>query len=529
MSERFLNDRVELHCGDCREVLATLDENSIDSCVTDPPYGLEFMGKEWDSFAPRDRKNAAVWDGRRQAQNGWEETSERSGKGGGEPSYRSQHKGSKRCTICGKRQFSGSPCQCAEPKWCIEHRQEAPSAMLGFQAYMTDWAREVYRVLKPGAHLVAFGGTRTYHRMACAIEDAGFEIRDTVSWLYGSGFPKSHDVSKGIDRAAGAEREVVGVNEDYLRRKPNGMKTEGAAVYGYSQTQYETDARVTAPATDAARQWEGWGTALKPACELIVLARKPLSEGTVAANVLRWGTGAINVGACRVEANDGANRARPPRTPNEILGSGKGTNLTASEHNAAGRWPANVVHDGSDEVVAAFPETADSTPGIRNNNNQGHEGWSGGTFRSGPLYSGHSDSGSAARFFYTAKADADDRLGSMHPTVKPLDLMQWLVRLVTPPKGTCLDPFAGTGTTGEAAWREGMRAVLIEAEAEYQADIRRRMALALAGPDERNRESIKAKNLPRDDGPLFAARDQAWADMWARPFDFSQLKDDPAG
>jgi site-specific DNA-methyltransferase (adenine-specific) len=251
------------------------------------------------------------------------------------------------------------------------------------------------------------------------------------------------------------------------------------------------------PATDAAKQWEGWGTALKPACELIVLARKPLSEGTVAANVLRWGTGAINIAACRVEG-----QAKP---------FGNGTARTAGimgeseprgawESTASGRWPANVITDGSEEVIAAFPET---TTGDLNRANITAENQIYGA-RPKELHGLHSgDSGCAARYFYTAKADSDDRLGSKHPTVKPLDLIQYLVRLITPPKGICLDPFAGTGTTGEAAWREGMSAVLIEREAEYCADIRRRMMLVLAGPDERTRESIKAKNLPRDDGPLF--------------------------
>jgi site-specific DNA-methyltransferase (adenine-specific) len=272
---------------------------------------------------------------------------------------------------------------------------------------------------------------------------------------------------------------------------------------------------ITAPATDAARQWEGWGTALKPACELIVLARKPLSEGTVAANVLRWGTGAINVDGCRISiaGEEITPHVRDPRSSNEgwvrpwmgdqeKVASGQ---MAAYERmKDKGRWPANVVHDGSDEVVAAFPETDGGLGGSTRRTAFGlmnDDGWP----PSETVRTGFDDSGSAARYFYTAKADSDDRLGSKHPTVKPLDLMQWLVRLITPPKGTCLDPFAGTGTTGEAAWREGMSAVLIEREAEYQGDIRRRMKLCLAGPEERARESIRAKlkDKPRDDGPLF--------------------------
>jgi site-specific DNA-methyltransferase (adenine-specific) len=190
-----------------------------------------------------------------------------------------------------------------------------------------------------------------------------------------------------------------------------------------------------------------------------------------------------------------------------------------------GRWPANVLHDGSEEVVAAFPESETSrieTSSIAT----GSDGWGNIQTNRGPR--GYDGSGSAARFFYTAKANADDRLGSKHPTVKPVDLMQWLCRLVTPKGGTILDPFAGTGTTGEAAFREGFNAVLIESEPEYQADIRRRMALMMAGPDERLRESIKAKNLPRDDGPLFAPREndppprESWDEMWARPFDWDK-------
>jgi site-specific DNA-methyltransferase (adenine-specific) len=398
-----------LYCGDCRSVLTTLAPDSIDAVVTDPPYHLTSIVKRFAN-ASADREQYAA-------------TSN--------SAYMS-------------RGFMGKT-------WDG-----------GAVAFDPDTWRAVYRVLKPGAHLVACGGTRTYHRMACAIEDAGFEIRDTISWLYGSGFPKSRNIGKG------------------------------------------------------------WGTALKPACELIVLARKPLSEGTVAANVLRWGTGAINVDGCRVPGafESGWSQSGSKAGKNTCM-SGPNYARDPKPDNSVGRWPANVAHDGSDEVTAAFPDVhsagASCGPKFEGGNPNGVAYKHGGNgFRIGD------DSGSAARFFYTAKADADDRLGSRHPTVKPLDLMQWLVRLVTPKGGTVLDPFAGTGTTGEAAWREGMRAVLIEAEPEYQADIRRRMALVLAGPDERMRESIKAKNLPRDDGPLFATRDATWSDMWAKPFDFSK-------
>jgi site-specific DNA-methyltransferase (adenine-specific) len=239
------------------------------------------------------------------------------------------------------------------------------------------------------------------------------------------------------------------------------------------------------------------------------MARKPLAERTVAANVLRWGTGAINVDRCRIAAPEGVNRMEYFETGSK---SGYGGGLKGGASiglQANGRWPANVIHDGSEEVTAAFPETTSGT--FNGNRNADKFRSTYGDFKGTPERETpfEGSTGSAARFFYSAKADADDRLGSWHPTVKPVDLMQYLVRLVTPRAGVVLDPFAGTGTTGEAAWREGMRAVLVEAEPDYQADIRRRMALALAGPDERVRESIKARGTPIDYGPLFAALREA--------------------
>ena len=447
MFERFLGDRVCLYPGNCLDVLAELEPHSLDACVTDPPYHLVSISER---FGPGQKPAGDVPDGR----------------------YGRLSRG-----FMGKVWDRGD---------------------IAFQA---DTWRAVLRVLKPGAHLIAFGGTRTFARMVVPIEDAGFEIRDTIAWLYGSGFPKSHDVSKGIDRAAGAEREVVGTHRGGVKR--GGQYGADGIVNKLTEPERWRD--TTIPATDAARQWAGWGTALKPAMELIILARKPLSEGTVAANVLRWGTGAINIDGCRIASGDDLTRECMGLASAENNGWRRPWMETAEKQtfgSTNGRWPANVAHDGSEEVVAAFPDTGASPPiGAMGGGSNKHSIY--GDFAGGPHENGYGDSGSAARFFYTAKADADDRLGSKHPTVKPLDLMQWLVRLVTPRGGTVLDPFAGTGTTGEAAFREGMRAVLIEAEAEYQADIRRRMQLATAGPDERGRESIKAKNLPRDDGPLF--------------------------
>jgi site-specific DNA-methyltransferase (adenine-specific) len=373
----------------------------------------------------------------------------------------------------------------------------------GSHAHTVELWSEVLRVLKPGGHLLAFGGTRTYHRLACAIEDAGFEIRDQIAWVYGSGFPKSHNISKAIDKAAGAEREIVG-RSPWDSRKPNGSAS-------YSSVGLNAEAGggdITAPATEAARQWEGWGSALKPALEPICVARKPFI-GTLAENVLAYGTGGLNVDGCRVHADDAqggtytVKRLKPGATLNKTGGNWRPEDgIEYQDEMKVGRWPANLVHDGSEEVLAGFPDLGKSTGG-RDSRPSGFGEFGGGSRKIEKQDPGFGDSGSAARFFYTAKADSDDRLGSKHPTVKPVDLMQWLVRLVTSKDGLVLDPFAGTGTTGEAAFREGMRAVLIEREPEYQADIARRMALVLGGPDERRRETIKAKGLTADAGPLF--------------------------
>ncbi len=394
----FFDGKIRLHCGDCVEILPTLVENSIDSCVCDPPYGLQFMGREWDK----------LW------RNGTEADKAYVDRTGGELTSRARK--------------------------LPDYKASNPRQM---QIWHELWTREVYRVLKPGAHLIAFGGTRTYHRMACAIEDAGFEIRDQIGWCYGSGFPKSHNIGNGL------------------------------------------------------------GTALKPAWEPIVLARKPLSESTVAANVLKWGTGALNIDGCRVDGEPWKAHTAIGLGSVKFFTEGDTPVIEKSPHQL-GRWPANIIHDGSEEVVAGFPQS-DGQNGVVDGQTSERNIYNNGVGPR-PRFEPRGDSGSVARFFYTAKADSDDRLGSKHPTVKPLDLMQYLVRLVTPPKGTVLDCFAGTGTTGEAAFREGFSGVLIEREAEYQSDIRRRMGLVLGGPEERARESIKErmKDKPRDEGPLFS-------------------------
>jgi site-specific DNA-methyltransferase (adenine-specific) len=397
----FLDGRVTLLAGDCLEILAALPESSVDSVVTDPPYGLQFMGREWDK----------LW------RNGTE----------ADTAYVERTKGELTSRARNLPDYSASK----------------PEQM---QEFHEAWARGALRVLRPGGHLVAFSSTRTCHRMVCAIEDAGFEIRDQLAWTFGSGFPKSRNIGNG------------------------------------------------------------WGTALKPAWEPICLARKPLI-GTVAANVLEHGVGALNIDGCRIE---GAPPSVPQPSFNSPTGNvygfqtGEGRNGAMSA--AIGRWPANLIHDGSEEVVAAFPESGAPCGSAKKGDSQG---WIAGSpasqAGSNAAYVG--DTGSAARFFYTAKADAEDRLGSKHPTVKPLDLMQWLVRLVTPKGGMVLDPFSGTGTTGEAAWREGMRAILIEREPEYQADIARRMELAV-NPTKRAAVAKTKNNLDNpDDLPLFALQE----------------------
>ncbi len=323
---------------------------------------------------------------------------------------------------------------------------------------------EVLRVLKPGGHLLAFGGSRTYHRLACAVEDAGFEIRDQIMWVYGSGFPKSLDVSKAIDKAAGAEREVVGLKDvGPDMRGGNLMSSDGRMV-----------AEITAPATDDAQRWQGWGTALKPAHEPIVVARKPLA-GTVAANVLTYGTGALNIDGCRVgrdeaDASRAGHRTATFGTQHTVSG---GDGSGGWEQNAAGRWPANLIHDGSDEVVTLFPDSSGGAFPKKANVPTGRHydgGW-------GAVDNGvrtEMGDGSAARFFYCAKTSKKDRNeglddGNTHPTVKPTELMRYLVRLVTPPNGLVLDPFCGSGSTGKAAVLEGFQFLGIEQDAEYAA------------------------------------------------------------
>lgn len=328
-------------------------------------------------------------------------------------------------------------------------------------AYSVDLWSEALRVLKPGGHLLAFGGTRTVHRMTVAIEDAGFEIRDGIDWLYGSGFPKSLDVSKAIDKAAGAEREP-GVPGPYASRRP---RDEVSAVSAYHDGVGDAaSALITAPATDDARRWAGWGTALKPAREPIVVARKRLA-GTVAANVLAHSTGAINIDACRVEVTDEsyAKNASGDRGHADNRQRDMRFKMTAGSAHTLGRWPSNVVLSH-----AAAPNGGDACA----------EGCAEGC----AVAELDAQSG-ASRFFpvfrYQAKAPIRERPkvgGVAHPTVKPLALMRWLVRLVTPPGGVVLDPFGGSGTTAEACVAEGFACVVVEREANYLPLINARLS-----------------------------------------------------
>lgn len=318
------------------------------------------------------------------------------------------------------------------------------------------WA-EVLRVLKPGGHLAAFSASRTYHRMTCAIEDAGFEIRDSLMWVYGTGFPKSQDVSKFIDKELGVEGAKGAVTGRSSTKEIGTTGHVGGEYHEYI------------PGSPQAREFDGFGTALKPAFEPIVLARKPLSEGTVAANVLRWRTGALNIDDTRVQAHDGTSTARKPSLVKDTSAPfGKGVAMGGNGSDL-GRWPANVVHDGSDEVVGAFPDSKGQQGDVK-----GTEQRNNNVFGKMPPPSAHAkrgDSGSAARFFYSAKASKADRNGSKHPTVKPISLMEWLCTLITPPGGTILDPFGGSGTTAIAASNKGFPVILCEREAEYIADI----------------------------------------------------------
>lgn len=422
---------VEIIEGDCRSVLKELADNSVDAVVTDPPYGLEFMGKDWDAPWKTDRRQTFDGTLTDKRENPYGRSKVRNGSGA---SYGADAR-----------------------------------IMRYFQEWCESWAVELLRVLKPGGHVLAFGGTRTYHRLASAIEDAGFEIRDQIGWLYGSGFPKS---------------------------------------------------------SNQHGDWEGWGTALKPAWEPIVVARKPLI-GTMEKNLLAHGVGALNIDECRVPIDPTADASqlrtmqrgrRTEDTGGQTWGLSKLTGDQPQVVSPEGRWPANVIHDGSDEVLAGFPESKGQQGDVRGTEPSGVTKDIYGKFGGRVASPARNDSGSAARFFYCAKASKKDRddgvttppkafvqfqtangtsgkassisegrnteYRNTHPTVKPTDLMRYLCRLVTPPGGTVLDPFMGSGSTGRGAVLEGFSFIGIEQDAAYFdiADMRIAAAEAEAAP-----------------------------------------------
>jgi len=412
-------------CGNSLEILKTLEQNSIDSIVTDPPYELGFMGKSWDA--------------------------------------------------------SGI-------------------------AYNIDLWKECLRVLKPGGHMLAFSGTRTYHRMTCAIEDAGFEIRDQIQWIYGSGFPKNLDISKQIDKKLGAERKVVGESKTggFARQ----MKVN--AEHGFRPNDYYAESGnkfySNEAVTNDAKRFEGWGTALKPANEPICVARKPVSEKTIAENVLKYGTGGINIDECRIFTDDnicGSGGSRKVAlTGDDRKGKSLGMFRETTEgvgyrQNNAGRWPANIIFD---EDAAKVLDEQTGTLKSGSNCVRRKEGFfieHGGLGKEGDVQTTYGDSGGASRFFYVAKASqkeknqglesrtkqivndgrktsidnayqrGDTERLNIHPTVKPIQLMKYLITLVTPKGGTVLDPFLGSGTTALAAKLLGFDCVGIELSQEY--------------------------------------------------------------
>lgn len=528
----YTDEQVQLFLGDCLDVMATIEAESVDSVCTDPPYGLEFMGEDWDRPWAVSATNAVGYAGRDALTL---------------PAHRDNRNAN--CRACGGRQRGAKRCECPTPQW----DRDPAADMRAYQSWCEQWATECLRILKPGGHLLAFGGTRTWHRLAAAIEDAGFEIRDSIAWIYGSGFPKSLDVSKAIDKRRDwdslpllqekirSARTALGISQSEAARRI-GLIGETETLGGGGFMWFETGLRIPTrtqyaalksvlslddqcdavfeeaeresityesrpgmakswtegtgwngknavgpvAVTDAAKQqWQGWGTALKPSHEPVVVARKPLS-GTVAANVLAHGTGALNIDGCRVEAHDAqlAEKYASVQTAgaraNSVYGKDARDRAGSAPH-TAGRWPANVVLD--DAAAAELDrQSGDSRSRIGVPTERAGGSATNFAMTKGGT-TGYEDAGGASRFFptfrYTAKAATAERPtadGVAHPTVKPLDLMRWLVRLVTPPGGTVLEPFAGSGTTVEACIHEHKRCIAIEREPSYLPLIRARLS-----------------------------------------------------
>lgn len=335
--------------------------------------------------------------------------------------------------------------------------------------------KEVFRVLKPGGHCLAFYGTRTYDWGVMAMRFAGFEVRDCIQWLYGSGFPKSHNIGKAIDKIEGNQREIIGENK-YASRRPNPMNGQ---TYMMNETSWDCSKNLME--TKGNTEWEGWGSALKPANEPIVLARKPLEKGlSIAENVLKWGTGGINIDGCRIGFTDDVNMAATQKTNNlskvKFFDNYRNDlQIPIETYKSNGRFPANIILDEKAAEILDEQSGVLKSGKMTSNHNRTTDGSPNGIYGkfdiNHPLAETYGDSGGASRFFYVAKASKSERNNGLennfHPTVKPIKLMQYLVRLITPPNGIVLDPFCGSGTTGIACKLEGFEFVGIEQDAEY--------------------------------------------------------------
>ncbi|KKN16999.1 hypothetical protein LCGC14_0970070 [marine sediment metagenome] len=446
--------------GDCIEQMKKLEENSVDAIVTDPPYGIGFMGKEWDRFSPQVIKEAT----KKHLKIDHRKQSERSS---------SMHSGTYDTSISGSR---------------------------GFQEFCLQWSIEALRILKPGGYMLVSCSTRMYHRMACGIEDAGFEIRDCIMWLYGSGFPKSLNIGKQIDKTEGNERESLGIKDHAKKDFKDNLYAQDPAnrnnekVFGYGKEEL----------TKGNSEWEGWGTALKPAVEPIVVARKPLSEKNVALNVLKWGTGGINIDACRIETfepiqSQSGHKGQPFEK--------RDREVTPREYQTQGRFPANIILDKeAGEILDE--QSGNLKSGKMNQNHIRHtDGSPNGIYGkfdpNHPLGETFGDKGGASRFFYVAKASKSERNFGMeekqtvkqfeekktddgrevvsdrphqrgatnrknnHPTVKPIKLIEYLIKLISKENSIVLDPFTGSGTTGIACAKLNRQFIGFEKEEEY--------------------------------------------------------------
>jgi len=476
---------IDLRLGDCLEVLKTIPDNSIDAVITDPPYGLGFMNKEWDS--PEKLRALTQRESDRSAERKAE----------------------------GKSPTDAPFSKSVPPGLAIKGAKEGK----WFQEWCELWAIECLRILKPGGHILSFSAPRTYHRMATAFEDAGFEIRDQLMWVFGSGFPKSHNIGKAIQKQSG-DVKVIGTKQ--------GAGTTGKSYISNNEEYVDGEKGVFKKEYDdieITNDWEGWGTALKPAHEPIVMARKPLSEKSIAENVLKHGTGGINIDGSRIKIGQGDKTSAGHRTCNifetEKISGGNGS--PDYETHEGGRFPANIIFD--EEAGQLLDEQSGVSKSVKGRNDLGSSTYGGNSLLKSKTTMnntdrGFNDKGGASRFFYCPKAAKSDRnegldefedkvkskilpnrkclicyewenkgagngidyckcdepsyedltiktIKNHHPTVKPTDLMRYLINLITPPNGTILDPFMGSGSTGKAAVRCGVNFIGIEKEQEY--------------------------------------------------------------